>query len=231
MVNSFSNYVSDTYAEYMCVLGNDEVEDKRAARMLVADLLKHNPKIVVGDDISKKVHDKYTHLITPESMEINLNKVGYVITSPHKDGSGMGRFVTIEEATFLKRRFVKDNEGKWYGPLSLESITNQINYVNTKHFRLSDFLLSIESYLHELALHGTGEFDWRFKIIKRELFKLYNYVPEFSSCEEYFEDRENNLLLIEQTFEADDFEDIFIKKTKDLMSTKKTSRRDEPFQG
>jgi hypothetical protein len=229
MVNSLSNSISDTYAEYMCVVGSDEIEDKRSARMLIADLLKSNPKIVVGDDIAKSIHDKYKELITPTEMAKHLSKIGYVVTSPQKDGAGLDQFVALNEVTFLKRKFRQTSNGDWYGPLNLESITNQINYVNTKHFRVSDFLLSVESYLHELALHGEEEFEWRYKIVKRELFNLYNYVPEFSSCEEYFEDRENNLLLINQTFEVADFEDIFIKKTKSLKAQKKEEDEKDQF--
>lgn len=229
MVNSLSNSVSDTYAEYMCVTGSDEIEDPRATRMLIADLLKRNPKIVVGDDIAKSVHDKYKELITPQRMAENLKKIGYVVTSPQKDGTGMDRFVTLGEVTFLKRKFKQDDDGNWYGPLNIESIINQINYVNTKHFKISDFLLSVESYLHELALHGEEEFDWRFKIIKKRLYELYNYVPEFANCKEYFEDRENNLLLINQTFEVDEFEDIFIKKNKSLRIAKKIQEEKDVF--
>jgi len=108
----------------------------------------------VGDDnvagVSEEIIDKFNMV----SIKELYSSWGYNVT-PASKGSVVLPYITIEEATFVKRRFVESEFG-YIAPLEVDSIWKPFAFERvdagvTKLQRLHDVALGAQ---HEAFLHG-----------------------------------------------------------------------------
>lgn len=119
--------------------------------------LKALAMALCGDDSGLKVPPYMTATFTLEFVAERFKVMGYEITAGSKDGP-LG-FVTREQFTFLKRKFVEDEFGV-RAPLDEESIWRAINYwcdLAIPERERSIAVLAVAQ--REFFMHGREKFD------------------------------------------------------------------------
>lgn len=131
-----------------------------------------------GDDNISGVDDErkdvYNQVTVAQAMELYL---GLKYTSGSKDGL-LQPFKPLSELTFLKRRFLRDenNElarGGWLAPLDLQSFLYSAYFTKAKQNVAADIANNLEFALGELSLHEPEVWS--------------KYAPEIFACLERYE--------------------------------------------
>jgi len=129
-----------------------------------------------GDDniLGSKL-DTYNHT----SISSALHKRGVVYTMADKDSKSIP-FLSVQNISFLKRKFVLSNEGDIIAPLDMDSIFRMLcmevqgDNISSEE-RLSEAYLSAR---REMALHGKLKFD-HFVGIMDDILSRYPEVTRF----------------------------------------------------
>lgn len=146
---------------YLVTIENSDLDSKQKACLLnTMSFNKHVSPVVYGDDNILNISDYISNVFNQQSLTDALKLVGHEYTEETKDGK-MHLYRNIEEISFLKRRFVFDNDTfHFVAPLDKSVIYEMLNWVRGNSVD-SVFLLksNIETALREISLHGEKEFD------------------------------------------------------------------------
>lgn len=134
--------------------------------------------ICYGDDnivtVSKAVGEYMNqHTITAAMLEF-----GFTFTTEAKDGLTVEPLRTLEEVSFLKRKFtVSEVTGRYLCPLDLDVVLEMPQWTTSSDQGFKDLKQTIDGTLRELSLHDKKTFTkWRNRILKYSR-RLINYAP------------------------------------------------------
>jgi hypothetical protein len=122
------------------------------------DFNMHVTLAMYGDDNMKNVSSDVQHFFNPFVVQEECSKIGMTYTAADKTDNVTG-FVTLDQASFLKRGFVWSEQFACYlAPLDINTILDTVNwtYKGVPHDVLSGTLSAV---IRELALHGEETFD------------------------------------------------------------------------
>lgn len=121
--------------------------------------------VAFGDDNIMGVDPSVQSFFNPDFVTRKSTEIGMEYTDEAKTGK-VSSFRSIQDVTFLKRHFVKDNREKMFiGPLDLPTILNIPNWTwdDILHEELS---ASCEQVIRELSLYPREIFEeWKEKLI------------------------------------------------------------------
>jgi len=185
--NGHSNINLILHCVHKIMFGTTQIKNKEMSRELIFRFLKECSGIVQGDDFVLSIRGSFVGKITFNTLRETMALYGYEITPSTKQSGPAPDYTPFSKITFLKRTFV-DHNGRYIGPLEMESIDNMLQWVNKKNFDLQDYFLVLETYLSELSLHG-GEKWWpKFKkLIKACQTLRIPFIPKFQTQADYFE--------------------------------------------
>jgi hypothetical protein len=137
--------------------------------------------VVFGDDNIMNVSDTIIGWFNPLWISEVAADIGMEYTSCDKTGIN-DTFITIKDATFLKRHFVYDPEWSvYFGPLELEVVLDTPNWTwigITSH----DLAMGVEQVVRELAVHPTPIYEKWVPIVldaaKRCKYPLIKHLPQ-----------------------------------------------------
>lgn len=125
--------------------------------------------VTYGDDNVVNVAESVADVYNQESVSKAMAELfGVKYTSGHKDGL-LYKTTTIDKITFLKRGFMKDDDGKWNGPLDLDSFLYTVYYCKNKRLEKVIRVDVLETAMQELALHSQDVWDTHAPIVYRAL--------------------------------------------------------------
>lgn len=130
--------------------------------------------IAYGDDNVLNV-SKQIPLFTQESMAFHFAKFGMTYTD--EDKTGVLGDKTLDQVSFLKRKFVYDEDAKYcYSPLALPSILECFNWTKKSDYELDIILQNARSAFAELAMHPEGDFVYWSRRISAAIAQGYNQL-------------------------------------------------------
>lgn len=141
----------------------------RLTRLPMWDFPVHVYLIVLGDDNVFSVDEQITDMFNEASIGMEMAKLGHIYTSEDKASMLRVKLRSLEEVTFLKRRWCMHYDMKpprFMAPLELSTILDIPNWRKKGGNELGDVEANIDTVLHELTLHGRKVFDiWSKKLI------------------------------------------------------------------
>jgi len=116
---------------------------------------------VVGDDSIAGMRKSWRERLKLEDFKSFVTMCGYDITWGDKGRTGPLEYVGLEEADFVKRKFVfSETYGRYLGPLSFESVVKSLCYnTSTKVSQEERDRGALVCALHEMFLHGRARYD------------------------------------------------------------------------
>ncbi len=142
---------------------------------------KHIYSICYGDDNLIAVSSFVAHFFNQDTFTEVLKGMGFTYTSESKDGEFVAPLRSLDEVSFLKRRFVRSElNGRMLCPLQLSVILETPMWTTSLGSKRGDDKESVQTALFELSLHSRAVFDtWAPNIIAASL-KYLNYAPEIT---------------------------------------------------
>lgn len=122
---------------------------------------------VYGDDNLIAVHPTIERIFTGKVLKETMALDGITITDGTDKTLEVLQDHPISEVDFLQRKFVRGDDGHWYGPLNRNSLMSQLQFVKTKEQSLTEaYKESAENVLREMYLHGPKLCQmWREKFL------------------------------------------------------------------
>lgn len=165
--NPFTVIINSVYNLLILVIGylvtikNSNLDAQTKAKLSnTMSFDKHVSPIVYGDDNILNISDYISDVFNQETLTEALKFVGHEYTEETKDGK-MHLYRSIDEISFLKRRFVFDKDMfHWVAPLDKSVIYEMLNWVRGNAVDSVHLLKSnIETALREISLHGEKEYN------------------------------------------------------------------------
>jgi hypothetical protein len=179
-VNSIANCITHRYCFYAVLLGDAMAYPAKTLNF--AEIEDHLYIDTFGDDIVWS-HD-YEQITMP-ALTAEFAKIGMTYTDSTKIANDRLYTERTEDLTFLQRAFNKIN-GRDVATLKLEIILEALNWkrVNAPE---GSFEMTLEWALRELSYHGRDVFEEYYQSIADLALLEFDYVPEFTHWEHYFE--------------------------------------------
>lgn len=135
--------------------------------------------ITYGDDNASNVHDSVSHLFNQVTVAAAMAKYGMVYTSDKKEAE-LQETTTIDQITFLKRRFLLDNN-YWNAPLELDSFLYTVYWCKNRLLWPKIRIDNLELALEELSLHEEETWcKWAPVIVA--VMRTYDHVPRLPNA-------------------------------------------------
>lgn len=132
----------------------------------------------VGDDLLMSVSKDWRTIFTIQHLVKCQLECGYEVTAATK-GESIIEYIDLEQATFLKRNFLYNDEYKvWVGPLAKESIYKSLCYCTgkfTSQEQLDRDRGTAFAAAREMALHGRADFEELLSILPEEYRITFTY--------------------------------------------------------
>jgi hypothetical protein len=180
VLNSWCNLVLLRYA----TLSITENMTIRSARGFLKNLSVNVRFMVYGDDnlISVVRNSPYAHLLTQDNYTKAFLDMGLEYTDEAKSGAQISQDRSIEDVSFLKRKWNKDWEGgdcrrTFLSPLDLGTILESIQWTKRQDFKLEYVKDNIINMLQELSQHPKLVFDQHAPIIVEACRRTMNFTP------------------------------------------------------
>jgi hypothetical protein len=144
--------------------------------------------LVYGDDSISSVSPlckNFDHTI----KQRELAKIGIVFTMAEKDRVSVP-FISLSEATFLKRKFVFDESiSSWMAPLDENNIVNSlIVWVKSKNITpIEQAQASMQNSIREFFFHGKCKFEEMSVLYKNVYRETYHEEIQFPEYDEILE--------------------------------------------
>jgi hypothetical protein len=152
-----------------------------------ADMWDHISPATFGDDNITGVSDDMAEVFNQVTVAEAMKRVLHLdYTSGSKDGT-LVPYKTLEESTFLKRKFYVNDDGATGGysaPLAFDSFLFISYYTRNKRDDLELYHRNVESALGELSLHPPQVWSEYFPKFKQTL-ELIGRVPTYTTRSDY----------------------------------------------
>jgi hypothetical protein len=178
VLNSWCNLVLLRYATLKCV----DKCNLRDARPFLKSLDAHVRYMVYGDDnlISVDRASEYAPKLTQNAFTRAFEEMGLEYTDENKTGEEISQDRSIEDVSFLKRRWARTSVTPmrcYLSPLDLNTIMESIQWTKKKDGLFDAVRDNVVNMLQELSQHEREVFDeWAPKIV-RACRQEMNYVP------------------------------------------------------
>jgi V8-like Glu-specific endopeptidase len=153
---------------------------------LICDYRKFVNDIIYGDDDIKSVHMEILPWFNQLTITEALASFGLTYTDETKSGS-IEPWKRLDDTSFLKRKFVIQNDGTYMAPMDIPNILEMTNWIRGKAKRAST-IENCGSTLMELALHPQKVYDhWSSRIREECALVGINFSTPtwFEQMEEY----------------------------------------------
>ncbi|UHK03319.1 MAG: RNA helicase [Hangzhou dicistrovirus 1] len=123
--------------------------------------------VAYGDDHVIAFPKQYIELFNEISIVEAMSRLGLTYTNEAKSGVSEVFYRTIEEVSYLKRRFVFDcTVNRYIAPLSLDTVLESPMWIHKCVDRTMQTIVNIENSLRELSLHSVEIWnDWAPKLL------------------------------------------------------------------
>jgi hypothetical protein len=178
VLNSWCNLVLLRYATLKCV-GKCNLREARTFLRSMDDNVRY---MVYGDDnlISIRRDWSLASFVTQDSLTQAFAEMGFEYTDEGKSGESISQDRSIEEVSFLKRKWARTSVSatrKYLSPLDLTTILESIQWTKKKDILYEAVKDNVVNMLQELSQHERSVFDeWAPKIVRASREKM-NYVP------------------------------------------------------
>lgn len=116
-----------------------------------------------GDDNVVGVSDEVSEIFNQETVAGMMRDVFKLTYTSDKKGSELKPYETINDITFLKRRFVRaECDGGWAAPLDMNSILYRTYFYRNERSFVRDQAQNFADALMELSLHDESEWSERY---------------------------------------------------------------------
>ncbi|AKG93960.1 nonstructural protein [Antarctic picorna-like virus 1] len=139
-----------------------------------------------GDDNITNVDDETSEVFNQVTVARDMQEqFGLTYTAGSKEAE-LKPYSTLEECTFLKRRFVQDplGAGGWVAPLDPASFLFTSYYYKNNKDMVGEMRNNLENMLGELCFHSIEMWDKYFPTVSEVLVEG-GFVPNFESREAY----------------------------------------------
>lgn len=157
----------------------------------VCDYRNHVSEIIYGDDDVKSVSGSIIDWFNQIELTRALASFGLTYTDESKSGSILP-YKPLEDVSFLKRKFVLQQDGTFMAPMDLENILEITNWIRGKA-TVSATKENCEQAVMELSLHTKQVYDlWSSRIREALAHKRVNFrIPTFfEQREQYYSTRD-----------------------------------------
>jgi hypothetical protein len=178
VLNSWCNLVLLRYATLKCV----DKCNVRDARPFLKGMDAHIRFMVYGDDnlISVDRRSPYAHMLTQNSYTNAFEEMGLEYTDENKTGGEVHQDRSIEDVSFLKRRWARTSVTPlrtYLSPLDMNTIMESIQWMKKQDGLFDAVKDNVCNMLQELSQHDRETFDmWAPRIIRASKEEL-NFVP------------------------------------------------------
>jgi len=155
IINSMYNQIVTRMAYLYCKANN--------GLPWVCDFDEYVSAQFFGDDNVLNVSDEIGHWFNHYTLTDALSFLGLTYTNETKTEEKTP-FRTLDQVAFLKRRFVRDENGYFRAPLDLDVVKEMVNWIRGKA-KIASTIENVETSLRELALHGKIEYDMTSKLM------------------------------------------------------------------
>ena len=136
---------------------------------------KYVTMIAYGDDNIISVNDEIKNTFNPQSLTIELGKIGMTYTDENKEFQSQ-HFRNFSNVTFLKRSFVV-TEDFVFAPLSLNSIIEMTNWISKGTSILDATVENCKDAIEELIAHPQATYENLSSCIRRALREKGVSIP------------------------------------------------------
>jgi hypothetical protein len=122
-----------------------------------------------GDDNINAVDDKVSEIFNQVTVSAQMMKLfGLVYTSDKKDAE-LTPYTTLENVTFLKRSFARDDDadGGWAAPLDPDSFLYIPYWCRNQRDVPGEMYRGVQQMLGELCLHPPDQWDHYYSILEK----------------------------------------------------------------
>jgi hypothetical protein len=133
--------------------------------------------IVQGDDNVVAIHRELAEKFSPVHIAEAVSELGFTITLGDKT-SVTSEWSNLDECTFLKRRFVKDQYGIVRAPLMLETLWNTMCWTKKGYLYHQILIDNITFFYREASQHGE-------QVYNQETMKLRQVLTKFPDFNMY----------------------------------------------
>jgi hypothetical protein len=174
IINSIYNSLSMRYVWMLVV--PQELKNMQAFRRNVA-------MIAYGDDNIVNISDRVIGIFNQVTIAAGYAKFGMTYTDEAKSGE-LIPFRSLEDVSFLKRTFLRDESGMHRAPLSLETVLEMTNWIRGDLDEEAKTCENIETAAFELSLHSDAVFhEWIPKF--RAAGRMLETQPQLMTLSEY----------------------------------------------
>jgi hypothetical protein len=145
--------------------------------------------IIYGDDDIKSVHIEILPWFNQITITEALATFGLTYTDEMKSGA-VQPWKRLDDTSFLKRKFVIQNDGTYMAPMEISNILEITNWIKGKAKRAST-IENCTQTLMELALHPKKEYDYWSSRVREECAKVRINFPTMTWHEQMAEYRFN----------------------------------------
>jgi len=148
----------------------------------VCDFDEHVSAQFFGDDNVLNVSDEVESWFNHYTLTDALSFLGLTYTNETKTEEKTP-FRSLDQVAFLKRRFVRDENGYFRAPLDLDVVKEMANWIRGKA-KIASTIENVETSLRELALHGKDEYDKTSRLLLNAC-RSRNLKPNVPTYEEW----------------------------------------------
>ncbi|APS85747.1 non structural polyprotein [Biomphalaria virus 1] len=143
---------------------------KTTGKTSLAEFLKYVFVVTFGDDNVSNVSDEIAHVFHPKVIQSQLSLLGMGFTTAAK--SGDLAWQSIEEVSFLKRKFVPVSPSYVKAPIEKESILQCFNFSLLSAEDVQGWKTVIHEQLLEAALHSQRFFTSTREALRKSVKQL-----------------------------------------------------------
>lgn len=123
----------------------------------ICDYSDHVAEAIYGDDDVKSISSDTISWFNQQTITCILAKIGLTYTDESKSGTDL-LWKPLSEITFLKRKFVPQPLGEYFGAMPVENILETTNWVKGKQRRAAT-IENCDMVVSELAFHPRPEYE------------------------------------------------------------------------
>lgn len=126
--------------------------------------------VAYGDDHIVSVPNDAARYFNQFTIPEFFKQIGLSYTMEDKDAEVLYPTRSIEDITYLKRAFLKDNDsGRWLAPLSLDTVLETPMWMHKNPDPRNQTIENIDWALKELSLHSQDVWgEWSPKLIEQQ---------------------------------------------------------------
>lgn len=141
----------------------------------ICDYLRFVYEANYGDDNTLSIHRSILHWFNQQTITAALKEIGLTYTDETKSESAL-LYRALDDVSFLKRRFVRQDDGTYMAPMDIENVLEITNWVRSKGLKAAT-LENCECALRELSLHPEHIYNTYAQKIRKACADVKIQIP------------------------------------------------------